>query len=450
MKVQVVVKNSNKAAAASTTIDATVGPADTVLNVQEHIASMTNTFSFPDQKLLFKGKALPGAQSLSECGVKEGDVLEFQFQASEQTLVTQLTDLLGKQTVSPEELGFLYSYRYAVSCDDALKALGFNGKIRSFMESQKCFAFQGDRVRIVQPNERTVQPFGLCSIQEDKVHGLIAVSVALEVHVAGKSPELLSHDEDDDILMHLEASDTVARAKDIIAASEQMPFPDRQLRLGDQKLEDGVSLDEAGVKNGSTLVMVVHASEASLAAQLEELLTERKALSHSELGLHYCQRFGTPVGQALRILGLHRNLGRFLEGHSQFSCAGGCVTLANGPKLITPMTEQEEAHVEETLDRIVDLVCEASFLGIDDVKRGKGANGEVQATVFVNGLPPSHQAPLLKGLQKAVASSLQAMRDDEPIIDSASIVGEEVQVLVEGSRTVSIRLEAAVAPVCFQ
>jgi len=188
MKVQVVVKNSNKAAAASTTIDATVGPADTVLNVQEHIASMTNTFSFPDQKLLFKGKALPGAQSLSECGVKEGDVLEFQFQASEQTLVEQLTDLLGKQTVSPEELGFLYSYRYAVSCDDALKALGFNGKIRSFMESQKCFAFQGDRVRIVQPNERTVQPFGLCSIQEDKVHGLIAVSVALEVHVAGKSP----------------------------------------------------------------------------------------------------------------------------------------------------------------------------------------------------------------------------------------------------------------------
>merc|ERR1719321_2316172 len=101
--------------------------------------------------------------------------------------------------------------------------------------------------------------------------------------------------------------------------------------FGKKKLEDCLSLEEAGVQHGSALVLVVRASEKSLAVQLEELLQKRASLSPSELGLHYCQRFGTPVGQALRTLGLHTNLARFLEGQSQFSVRGGCVTLANGP-----------------------------------------------------------------------------------------------------------------------
>jgi len=343
MKVQVVVTNSNKAAANTQTIDATVGPTDTVLNVQELIASITKTFSFPDQKLLMKGKLLPSHQRLSDCGIKEGDVLEFQFQASEQTIIQQLSDLLGQQAMSPNELSLLYSYRYAVSPDDALKALGHaKGQLRAFLESQKCFCFQGDCVKLVKATEKAVQPPScLPPIKEDKAHGVIEVNVAIEVQVAGRSPELLAREEDEDIYMRLEASDTVARAKDIIAANEQMPFSNRELMLGDRKLEDGLSLGESGVKNGSLLVMVVHASETSLADQLEELLHKRAALSPSELGLHYCQRFGTPVGQALRTLGLHTNLSRFLEGHSQFSVTGGCVTLANGPKLTTPLSQQD-------------------------------------------------------------------------------------------------------------
>jgi uncharacterized ubiquitin-like protein YukD len=450
MKVQVVVKNSNKAAATTTTIDATVGRTDMVINVQELIASMTKTFSFPDQKLIFKGKTLAGNQRLSECGIKDGDVLDFEFQASEQTLVDQLSELIGKSTMSPEELSLLYSYRYAVSFEDALHALGHaNGQIRSFMESQKCFSFQGNSVTLGQSTEKAAQPLAaLSAIKEDKAHGLIEVRLSVEVHVAGKMPQLLSCDEDEDTYMRLESSDTVARAKEIIAASEQMPFPERELLLGETKLQDSLSLGEAGVKNGSSLVLAVHASEASLASQLESLLRERKALSASELGLHYCQRFGTPVGQALRILGLHANLGRFLEGHSQFSSKGGCVTLTNGPKLVTPVTQEEKAYAQETLNLLIDRISEASFLSINNIQMGHGTNAEVQATIFVNGLPPSCEAPLLKGLQKAVSSSLEAMSSDELAIESAKVVGEVVEVQVKGSQTVSIRLEAA--PVCFQ
>jgi len=349
MKVQVEVKNTNKAAlSTSTTLEATVGPKDTVQSVQELIADITKTFSFPDQKLLFKGQALQSNQRLSECGITEGDVLEFLFQASEQTLIKQLSDLLGKQAISPEELSLLYSYRYGISLEDALKVLGHaDGATQAFLANQKCFCVQGGCVKVGAPETVLQKSASLRPIQEEKVLGSIGVSVCVEVHVAGKSPELQSCDEDEDVYMQLEASETVARTKQIIAACEQMPFPRLQLLLAGKKLQDGLSLDEAGVKNGAVLVLVVHASEASLVAQLEELLRERTGLSTNELGLHYCQRFGTPVAQALRILGLHTNLRRFLETQCQFVISGGCVTLVNGPKLVTPLSEEEKCFSEE-------------------------------------------------------------------------------------------------------
>lgn len=338
MKIQVTITNLNKAATMNTTLNATVGPADTVFNVQELIASLTGTFSFPDQKLIFNGKALPVNNRLSECGIKDGDAVEFQFQASEKTLIQQLSELIGSKSVSCEELGLLYSYRFGVSFEDAFKALGNGGgKLRGFLESHKCFCLHGDGVKLAPSSEKASQPSpALSPIEEDQTHSLLEVCVTIEVRVDGKPPELLSCDEDEDVYMRLEASETVTRTKDIFAASQQMPFPNRELWLGDQQLDNKLSLDAAGVKNGSILLMVVHASEKSLASQLEDLLKQRTALSPSELGLHYCQRFGTPVSQALRTLGLHANLRRFLEGHTQFSITGGCVTLTDGPKLVTP------------------------------------------------------------------------------------------------------------------
>jgi hypothetical protein len=366
MKVQVVIKNTNKTAAASTILDVIVGPGDKVLDVQERIADTTKTSAFPDQKLLSKGQALPSNKRLRECGIQEGDVLEFWFQASEQTVTKQLTDLLGQKAMSPEELSLLYSYRYASSVDDALQILGHvNGHLRSFLQNQKCFSFQGDVVKVATTTECPVAtPMGLSPIKEDKVHGVIEVDICVEVHIVGKAPELLSSDEDEDVRMRLEASETVGRTKEILSASQQMPFPDLKLLLGGHELSDELSLDEAGVKNGSALVMVVHASEVALAAQLEQLLLERVGLSPSELGLHYCQRFGTPVAQVLRTLGLHGNLRRFLESQSQFAIAGGCVSLVSGSKLASPLSQQSQdddptcvSICDDTWEECDDHIC---------------------------------------------------------------------------------------------
>lgn len=434
MKVQVMITNSNKAAANSTTVDATVGPTDTVLNLQERVASVTKTYSFPDQKLVFNGKVLPTGQRLMECGVNEDDLLEFVFQASEQTLIKQLSELLGKQAVVPEELSLLYSYRYACSFEDALKALGHDGGLRAFLEGQKCFCFLGERVQLAQALQ---PPATLCPIKEDKVQRIIAANISVDVRVAGKKSMPL--DEDDEVMMRLEASDTVARAMEIIAASEQTPFPQRELWLGNQKLEAQLSLDEAGVTDGSSLRMVVHASEASLITQLEDVLQQRMAVSPGDLGLLYCQRFGTPVVQALRALGLQANLKRFLEAHSEFSISAGCVTLTNGPKLTTPATLQESM---DALDFVIDLICEASFLCIDRVEKGRCVAGEASATLLISGLPPSNHAPLLKAGSAAAAAALEAMRGDEPSIESASLDGDTVRVKVEGLHIINIRLAA--------
>jgi len=119
------------------------------------------------------------------------------------------------------------------------------------------------------------------------------------------------------------------------------------------------------------------------------------------------------------------------------------VTLANGPKLRTPLSQQEEANAMDALDDVMNLLCEASFLNVDHVERGRGADGEVQATIFVKGLPPSQESPLLQGLRKAVASTLQSMRGGDPCVKSAKIVGDVVNVHVEGAPIVSVRLAGA-------
>lgn len=339
MKVQVTVKNSCKGMAANSSIEAIVTPTDTASTFLERISEATDTLCFPNQQLLFKGQVLPDSQRLVSGGVSNGDVLEFLFEASEKTLAEQLSGLLGTKALSPEELSLLYARRHFVPLSDALKAMGFGGgKLKDFLDVQKCFSLVGDLVKVVETQKVAQPTTSLCPIEEDKVHGPIEVTISVQVHVPGKTPESLAEIDDDCSLdsMRLEASDTVANAKKIIAAFEQIPFPDCDVLCGGNKLEDSHSLNDAGVTSGCCLVLLVHASEASLASQLEDLLWERAALSPNELSLHYCQRHGTPVCQALRTLGLHSNLRRFLESQAQFSLKGGCVTLANGPELVTP------------------------------------------------------------------------------------------------------------------
>lgn len=345
MKVRVIVNNLSKGVVADTrTIEAIVTSADTAFSFQERVAEVTNTLCFPDQHLSFNGQVIPGSSRLFSSDIKEGDELEFSFQPSETSLVKQLSDLLGAKTMSPEELSLLYCYRHLVTLEDAIKALGHsNGKPSAFLNDQKCFSIQNGIVKLASAQQMQQPSTDVCPTQENHLRGTIEVKVSIVIHAAGKAQQspALSQDEDSSDSLHFEVSETVAKAKKIIASALQVPFPNRDLLHQGKKLEDGVTLREAGVTNGASIVMVVHVSGASLASQLEELLSERTGLSPNELSLHYCQRFGTPVSQALRTLGVNGNLRRFLESQPLFAITGGCVTLVDGPKLCatTDMTK---------------------------------------------------------------------------------------------------------------
>jgi len=410
MKVQVTVKSANKVTTSTETLNIVVKPTETALELVERLSSLTNTLAFPDKQLMCKGKTLDGINSLGSYGIVEGDALELIYEAREQTLVKQLSDLLGEHAGSVEELGLLYIHRHGPSIDEVFQYLGLaDQKISTFLESQKCFSLENGLVK------KSLVPKNLAeSATGTNDAGIIKVRVLVQLGASAK-PSLCSFDDDDadETPLCLERSGTVANAKKVIAAAELIPFPEHDLVLGDKKLVNELSLNDAGVRSGDSLILVVRASETTLVSQLEELLRERAALSPTELSLLYCQRFGTSVCQALRMLGLHNSLKRFLERHETFLIRGGCVTLRDG----------------NVLDIAVKALAETSFLNISSVEKGGcGPCGESVATIFVKGLPASEESPVLESLRHAVVKSLVVAGD----VNGANVVDDFIRVQIQG------------------
>lgn len=342
MKVKVMAQQS-ATAATNTMIEVTVAPGDTVEHVWERVALEANTLCFPDQKLLFNGKALPNRSRLSACAIKDGDALELHFEASESTLAEQLVKLLDQKELKLEELGLLYTFRHSVPFEDALKAVGYaKGTLQDFLNSQKHFCVREGLVKVVE-RQSTLKPLTSSPSIRASVGGLIQVVLSVEIQVPDSTPMRFSLDDEDDDnglrLPRLEASQTVAKVREIIMAFHQIPFADGDLLLQGEKLDNMLSLNDAGVTDGAHLTMVVRASEATLASQLEELLREWGGPSSiTSLGQKYSARFGVHVRQALQILKFSGDLRCFLGGRpQQFCVATGLVTIANLPQLITPL-----------------------------------------------------------------------------------------------------------------
>lgn len=333
MKVQVIVKTAEKVVA---TVKATVSPTHKVANLIEYAAENAGIVAFPDRELLLGGTALSVREVLSECGIEDGDVLELQFQASEQMVSKQLHDLLGTKQMTREELSMMYSYQHGMSLQDAFNVLGYSKEQSSaFFDDHKQFAVQGGQIKAVSILKTSPQSEAPPQIDPNST---LEVTVQVEVKSSvGAKPGLFDDSEEDEsLVVCLKLLQTVAQAKKVIQEVAQVSFPDVELNLGGVKLQNATTLADAGISTGCNLTMIVHASEDALASQLEDLVAERIALSPNELALHFCQRHGAPVSQALRSLGLHSNLRHFLESRPQFCVNGGCISLVNGPEIVVP------------------------------------------------------------------------------------------------------------------
>jgi len=140
--------------------------------------------------------------------------------------------------------------------------------------------------------------------------------------------------------------DTVASVKDRIAVLQVIPFPDQDLQLNGEVLPDGKQLSECGVKEQSSLDLVVRASEASLTTQLADLLRARD-LSCDELSLLYCYKHGVSVTQALEMLGLGEKLQDFVGKQKTFQLENNKVSLVRQDTALKPFSVA--AEVEQIL-----------------------------------------------------------------------------------------------------
>lgn len=165
----------------------------------------------------------------------------------------------------------------------------------------------------------------LASIVED-VPQLQPVDLLVTVLVIVQS---VCGSEEAEEAVHLKASpaDTVRSIKDRAAAAELIPFPDQDLLLDGQPLDDASRLADCGVTTGASLRMVVRASEEALVAQLAGLLQNR-TMSATELSQLYCYRYGTNVSRAMKLVGAGKVFKEFLNKHHAFCVHKGCVTLA--------------------------------------------------------------------------------------------------------------------------
>ena len=67
-------------------------------------------------------------KTLSEYGVAASDALDFVLEATEESIVKQLVELLKTRDLTCDELGLLYCYKHGVSTNQALKTIGIDAK----------------------------------------------------------------------------------------------------------------------------------------------------------------------------------------------------------------------------------------------------------------------------------------------------------------------------------
>jgi len=141
-------------------------------------------------------------------------------------------------------------------------------------------------------------------------------------------------------------ADTVASIKERVASLQQIPFPEQDLMLDGKVLEDDHNLSDCGVKESSSIDLVIKASEASLVKQLSDLLQARD-LSCDELGLLYCYKYGVSVGQALKMVGQAPSLQEFIKNQKAFQAENNTVALIRDNTPLKPFSVT--AEVEQIL-----------------------------------------------------------------------------------------------------
>jgi len=155
---EVSVKTMEKGAATAK-VEMTVTPAETVRSVKEKVAA-AQLIAFPEHKLVCGGEKLDEKKTLGDCGVTEASAVEFVLEATEDSVVTQLKELLKSRDLTCDELGLLYCYKHGVSTNQALKTIGIEMKLADFIKDRKEFVLEGGKISMVR-DDTSLKPLSV-------------------------------------------------------------------------------------------------------------------------------------------------------------------------------------------------------------------------------------------------------------------------------------------------
>lgn len=138
-----------------------VSSSDTIGSVKEKVAA-SQLIAFPEHTLMFNCAKMDEGKTLAEYGVKESSALDFVLEATEESIVKQLSELLKTRDLTCDELGLLYCYNYGVSTNQALKTIGIDAKLADFIKSRKEFVLEGAKISMVR-DDTTLKPLSVAN-----------------------------------------------------------------------------------------------------------------------------------------------------------------------------------------------------------------------------------------------------------------------------------------------
>eukprot|EP00928_Gymnodinium_smaydae_P072259 TRINITY_DN55657_c0_g1_i1.p1 TRINITY_DN55657_c0_g1~~TRINITY_DN55657_c0_g1_i1.p1 ORF type:complete len:638 (+),score=163.97 TRINITY_DN55657_c0_g1_i1:198-2111(+) len=217
------------------------------------------------------------------------------------------------------------------------------------------------------------------------------------------------------------AADTVSGLKNRITSVQDVPFPDQQLLLNGQVLEDERKLSECGVREGVSLDFVVHASETALLQQLSDLLPSRP-VSAEELALLYTHRHGAPPTEALEMVGCRSSFLDFLGSHPKnFDVSGALVSPARAHATLLQISVQASTAVA------------TSWCSLDD-------DLEQEDTQVQLAVQPGETVHALAGRAAAAAGLPSAFPELELFRDAASLPGDASAAAAAAGASSALRL----------
>jgi len=390
MKVQVNLKVASQTKASSN-FDFTVNAEETVQSVKDRIAA-SQLIAFPDQDLVLNGKTLDATKTLADYDVEDSNSLDFVINATEDSLVQQLSELLQARDLTSDELGLLYCYKHGVSINQALKTVGYTEKFPDFIKKQKQLLLENGRVSFVRSDTK-MKPF--CASDEIKKilqenGGRMDIQSLCSKFTQKFNVSIQS-------VVSMRPAEFLEKEKDLFAVAGRGQVTLRSA-FGEQQKSEAPSQPRAQRQQRDE----VKAVQARAPVDSDESDTRVAESSDSQ-----------------EYLDLHNTI----SGRSFNS------------------------KVAQTLNDIVEVVTEKSFLNISQVVKGgsvgKGTaitdTTDAEVVFLLKGMPAGQQSKWLPPLLKAVAAVLTEHLKDGHGVEGICTTDDSVHMKVKGCVNVDLR-----------